>query len=212
MVVYFRTAAPQMARNALLSGSLTVVPKLVAGKMISLTIGSGAQGEAYPFSTAYVQTGGVFPSSIGTYSGESDLAGMADISVADFNASTGMLSLPTYISMVASPESLTFSRDLADIDVEGRTFFSSVPAGYMPNAYAQDLSNADRHKNVLPILAELAADNPLGHRGQLVIVLLVRYAVFDETNAVFFDSNLNANTTTASVFRVKGLLLNRRVG
>lgn len=210
MGVYFRAAGPQMARNALLSGSLTVIPRLVGGKLLSITTGSGSQGEAYPFATAYVQTGGVFPSLIGTYDGESELAGTSEISVSDFDASTGMLNLPTYISMVANPESLTFTRDLTDIDVEGRTFFRSVPPGYIPNAYAQDLSNPDRHKNVLPILAELEQDSPLGHRGQLVVILLIRYALFDEVNGVYFDSDLTSNTTTASVFRVKGLLLNKR--
>ena len=210
IAVYFRAAAPQMARNALISGSLTVVPRLTASKLLSLTTGSGSQGESYPFATAYVQTGGIFPSQIGTYSGEQELAGMAEISVANFDAATGMLNLPTYVTVASNPEALTFTRGLSDIDVEGRTYFPSVPAGYIPNAYAQDLSNPDRHKNVLPILAELASDSALGHRGQLVIILLLRYALFDEVNGVFFDNDPSANTTTASVFRVKGLLLSKR--
>jgi len=204
MNIYYRTAAPQMARNALLSGSLTVVPKLVGQKMYALTTGSGSQDEGYPFSQAYVQTGGISPLMT---SGESELAGRADVSVADFNAETGMLALPVYVPMVANPESLTFTRGFGDIDIEGRTYFSTVPAGYIPNAYAQDLSSPDRHKDILPILAELAADGPLGHRGQLVLILLLRYALFDETNGVYFDVT---GATTASVFRVKGNLLTKR--
>ena len=211
--IYFRAAAPQMARGAIAGISLTVVPKLVSGKLISLTAGSGSQGEAYPFPTAYLQTGGIFPPVVGDFDGEAELAASPEISVANFDASTGMLCLPTYISMVASPESLTFQRGLGDIDVEGRSYFTSVPLGaYVPNAYAQDLSNSDRHKNVLAILAELTSDTePLGRRGQLVIILLIRYALFDETNGVFFDSeSATTSSTTASVFRVKGLLLNKR--
>jgi hypothetical protein len=42
-----------------------------------------------------------------------------------------------------------------------------------------------------------------------VVVLFVRYASFDEDNGVYFETDLNANTTSASVFRVKGLLLNK---
>lgn len=210
IAIYFRAAAPQTARNALLSGSLTVVPKITSEKMYALTTGSGSQDEGYPFFAAYVQSGGIFPSNAVVYSGESELSGRAEISVADFNAETGILKLPVYIPMVANPESLTFTRGLGDVDIEGRTYFKTVPPGYVPNAYAQDLSNPDRHKDILPLLAELAADGPIGPKGQLVLILLIRYALFDETNGVFFDANLNANTTTASVFRVKGNLLSKR--
>jgi hypothetical protein len=207
MAIFYRAAAPQMARSALLSTSLSVIPKLVGQQVYSLTAGSGSQEEGYPFPTSYVQTGGVLSTS--PYSGESELSSHTQISVANFSANTGLLTLPVYVPMVANPESLTLIRGLGDIDVEARTFFSSVSPGYTPNAYAQDLSARDRHKNVLPILAELAADGPLGHRGQLVIILLIRYALLDETNGVFFIPSLS-NTTTASVFRVKGLLLNKR--
>jgi hypothetical protein len=205
MAIYYRTAAPQMARFSSLDSTFTVVPKLVSQQMYSFTAGSGSQDESYPYATAYVQTGGV---SVSPYSGESELAASAEISVADFNAMTGMLKLPVYVPMVAAPEGLTFT-GLNAGDVEGRSFFASVPPGYIPNAYSQDLSNPDRHKNVLPLLAELSVDSVLGHKGQLVLILLVRYAVFDETNGVFFDLG-PGNTTSASVFRVKGLLLNKR--
>jgi hypothetical protein len=210
VTVYFRTAVPQTARNALLSTSLTVVPKITNQKMFVLTTGSGSQDEGYPFTAAYVQTGGIFPSNAVVYSGESELSARAEISVADFDAQTGLLSLPVYVPMVANPEALVFTRGLGDIDVEGRTYFKTVPAGYIPNAYAQDLSNPDRHKDIFPVLAELAADGPLGHRGQLVLILLLRYALLDDTNGVFFDADLNTNTTTASVFRIKGNLLSKR--
>lgn len=204
MAVYYRAAAPQMARSSSLASPFSVVPRLVSQQMYSFTAGSGSQDEAYPYATAYVQTGGI---AISPYSGESELAASAEISVADFNAMTGMLKLPVYVPMVANPESLIFTG--LGGDVEGRSFFSSVPPGYVPNAYAQDLSNPDRHKNVLPLLAELSTDSVLGHKGQLVLVLITRYAVFDETNGVFFDLGAG-NTTSASVFRVKGLLLNKR--
>jgi len=210
ITVYYRMAAPQAARNALLSTSLTVIPKLSSKIMYALTTGSGSQDEGYPFPYAYVQTGGIYPGSAPPYLGESDLSGHADISVANFNSQTGFLSLPVYLPMVVNPESLIFTRGLGDIDSEGRSYFKTVPAGYVPNAYAQDLSDPDRHKDIFPILAELAADSSLGHRGQLVLILLLRYAIFDETNGVFFDPVLANNRTTASVFRIKGNLLGKR--
>jgi hypothetical protein len=203
--VYFRAAAPQSARAAIINVSLTVVPKVVSKTMLALTTGSGSQDEGYPFSQAYVQTGGI--SNNTSFSGESEFSSRSEVSVADFNASTGLLNLPVYVPMVADPQSLTFTRGLGDIDIEGRTYFPTVPAGYIPNAYAQDLSNPDRHKDILPILAELAADSQLGHKGQLVLVLLIRYAIFDETNGVWFDNT--TETTVASVFRIKGNLLSK---
>ena len=205
--LWYRTAAPQMARFAILPDPLQVLPKLTSGVLYALTVGSGSQDEGYPFPTAYVQTGGIL--STAPYSGESDMSGRADISVADFNAETGLLRLPVYVPMVANPEALIFE-GLNAGDVEGRSYYAEVPVGYIPNAYAQDLSNPDRHKNVFPLLAELAQDSPLGHRGQLVLILLIRYALFDETNGVYFDPILAANTTTASVFRIKGHLLSKK--
>ena len=111
--------------------------------------------------------------------------------------------------MVANPEQLSFMTP--GVDVEGRSFFKAVPGGtYIPNAYSQGLANAVRHKNLLPVLCELAADSTLGFRGQLVLILLVRYALFDEINGVFFNSDQTVNTTVASVFRIKGNLLDKR--
>ena len=60
------------------------------------------------------------------------------------------------------------------------------------------------------MLAELSSDSLYGHKGQLVLVNLIRWATNDETSGVFFNANLALNTTVASVFRIKGNLLNRR--
>ncbi len=210
MTIYYEARAPQAARSAVLGTSLQVIPKVINPSMYTITSGSGSQDEAYPFPTAYVQTGGIYPTSTGTYTGEAELSAHTDISVTDFNASTGFLQLPVFIPMVVAPEALTLNRSPADTDIEGRSFFKSFTGPYTPNAYAQDLSDAKRHKNVLTMIAELAADSPVGHRGQLVLVSLIRYALFDETDGVFFNVDLTQNTTVASVFRLKGNLLSKR--
>ncbi len=210
MCIYYTAQAPQAARSALLGTSLTVVPRLVSPHVYVITTGAGSQDEGYPFPFAYVQTGGIYPTSIGTYTGETELAARADVSVSEFSAATGFLKLPTFIPMVANPDALSFLRDVGDIDIEGRSYFKTVPyPGYVPNAYAQGLSNPKRHKVVLPLLAELTSTSPLGYPGQLVLVLLIRYA-FDATNGVAFDFDATQNTTVASVFRIKGNLLNKR--
>ena len=209
MTIYYEARAPQAARSSLIGTALSVIPKVVGSSLTVITTGSGSQDEGYPFAHAYVQTGGIYPNAVSTYSGEQELSARADIAVADFDASTGFLTLPIYVPEVANPESLSFTRGLGDIDVEGRSYFKTVPAGYVPNAYSQNLSDAKRHKDIVPILGELAADTAFGHKGQLVLVLLLRYALFDENNAVFFDPDLNLNTTVASVFRIKGNLLDK---
>ena len=59
------------------------------------------------------------------------------------------------------------------------------------------------------MVMEASADSTLGHKGSLFLVLLVRWAEFDAENSVkFLAAN---NTTVASVFRLSGNLLNRRV-
>jgi len=209
MTLYYDAAAPQAARQAILSTPLQVTPKVVSDGLFLLTTGAGSQDEGYPWPQGYVQTGGIYPNSGNTYTGEAELSARGPIAVTDFNASTGFLRLSTFVPMVANPDQLSFTG--LNTDIEGRSYFNAVPGGtYIPNAYAQDISNPNRHKNILPILCELSADTPLGFHGQLVLVLLIRYALFDSTNSVNFDSDETVNTTVASVFRIRGNLLNKR--
>ena len=209
MTIYYDTAAPQAARVALLGTSLQVTPKLVSGDLYVITTGSGSQDEGYPWPQGYVQTGGLFPTSTQTFHGEGDLSARGLVSVSNFNASTGFLKLENYIPMVANPDQIVFEG--VGTDIEGRSYFNAISGGtYVLNAYAQDLSSANRHKNFLPLLCELTSDSQLGFQGQLVLVLLIRYALFDSNNGVFFNSDETQNTTTAACFRVRGNLLNKR--
>lgn len=211
LTIWYEARLPQTAQDSRLSTSLSVTPRYISPHLYILATGSGSYDDGYPFPTAYVQTGGVYPGASGTYTGEHELSARAALSLSNFGAATGFLKLPALVPMSSSPEGLTFARSSpGDTDAEGRTFFSSVSGGtYLPNAYAQDLSDASKHKVVLPILAELNSSSALGLKGQLVLVLLVRWAS-DSANSVFFDSNLNLSTTSASVLRLKGNLLSRR--
>lgn len=208
--LWYETRAPQPIRDALLGTSLTVIPRYVAPYLYTLVSGSGSADEAYPFPQQYVQSPGVYPSSGGTFSGDHELDGSGAISISDFNAETGFLQLPILIPAVPEPQSLTFVRVGGDIDAEGRSFFNAVSSGYLPSAFAQPLSDSKRHKNVLPMIAELAADGPIGAKGTLVIVLLSRWAEFDAGDFVGFESDFAANFTTASVYRMKGNPANSR--
>ena len=212
LTIYYEARAPQTGREALLGTSLRVIPRYISDFVHTITVGSGSPEEAFPFPTQYVQSPGVYPTSGGTFSGSHELDGLAMISVSNFSGETGYIKLPTLIGYVPNPQEAIFDRLPGDVDAENRSYFKEVPtSAYIPNAFATPLSDPKRHKVMLPMIAEMASDTPLGFRGQLVMVVLSRWADFDENNSFGFDSNLAVNTTTASVYRIKGNLLNGRL-
>jgi hypothetical protein len=209
LTLFYNARAPQTAKGALLGTSLSLIPRYIDDHIYTITAGSGSADETYPYPTGYNQIGGIFPSLAGTFNGDHELSAGAKTYIAEFNATTGFLQLPAFIGYVPNPEAVTFIRGVGDVDIEGRTFFPTVPGGYIPNAYAQPISDSKRHRNFLPMIAELPADSPLGYKGQLVLVLLIREARFDKVNGVWFDPDPNSSTTVASIFRIKGNLLNK---
>lgn len=210
VTVYYEARAPLTVPDSFLGTSLTVVPRYIAPYLYVLTAGSGAQIEAYPFPYQYVAAA-VYPKSGGTFSGDHELDGASTVYVSNFSSDTGFMKLETKIPMVPSPEKLVFNRDPGDVDIEGRSYFKSVPTTeYIPNSYAQPLSDPKKHKVIQPVLAELSADTSYGSKGELVLILVSRWAAFDDVNAVGFVSDLAENQTSASVYRLKGNLLNNR--
>ena len=215
--VFFNTRAPQTSRNQIIGTSLTVIPKYIPKQLYALTSGCASPDYGFPFPFAYVQTGGIFATVFNPAGlGELELNGESQISIADFNSTTGMLTLPTFVGYTPDPDAVVFTRTSGNIDSEGRTFFSTVPNAYIPSAFAQDLSDPQRHKNFLPFLAELPTNSALGFAGELVMVVLIRWAAADAYNGVYFSSPLVSHmsgviTTSAAVFRLRNNMLNRHV-
>ena len=112
--------------------------------------------------------------------------------------------------MAPAPEDFSFGRAPGDTDAEDRTYYKTSASSYAPSAAVLPLSDSRRHKNDVSVLAELPADNTFGKKGQLFLVLISRFADVDFENNVGFLTNLADNTTTASVYRLKGHLLNGR--
>jgi hypothetical protein len=208
--LWYEVRAPQTTRDALLGTTLTVIPRFTSPHLYCLVSGSSSLDEAYPFPQQYVQSPGVYPSSGGTFDGDHELDGTGTISVSNFDAASGFIQVPTLIPAVPEPQNLVLLRDLGDIDAEGRSFFKEVPAGYIPSAFGQPLSDPKKHKNCLPLICELAEDGPIGPKGTLLLVMFARWAEFDPENAVSFDTDLAQNFTSASVYRLKGNPLNNR--
>lgn len=208
--IWYEMRAPQTIASDLLGTTLQVIPRYVCPSLYTLVTGSGSQATAYPFPYQYVQSPGVYPTSAGSFGGDHELDGMGNVTVSSFSTDNGFLQLPVLIPMVAEPQTLIFNRGLGDIDAEGRSFFKEVPAGYIPAAFSEPLSDPKRHKNILPLICELSADGPVGPKGTLVLVMLSRWSDLDKKNYVGFDSNLTSNSTSASVYRLKGNPLNNR--
>lgn len=206
--LWYETRSPQTVRDSLLGSTLQVTPRYICPNLYSLVTGSGSEGEAYPFPYQYVQTPGVYPSSgpslLEAFDGDHALDSSGVITMSDFNADAGFLQVPTLIPAVPNPQSLILERAPGDIDIEGRSFFKEVPAGYIPAAFGQPLASPKRHINCLPVICELTVDGAIGPKGTILLVMFSRWAPFDSENKVAFDSNLADNFTSASVYRLKG--------
>lgn len=210
ITVWYRSAAPQTSRSDLIGTQLQVIPRYIDPSLYVLTGGPGSQGESYPFPQQAAQSGGVYPSSGGSYGGDYELQGGPDISLRDFEADTGFSKVHSNIPMVPDPNSLTLQRVPGDIDSEGRSYFKEVTSLYAPSSIGGPLTDPVPHRVVQPMVAELAEDSILGPKGMLVLLTIQRWAPEDKDNKVGFDSSLVTNTTSASVYRLQGNILNGR--
>jgi len=208
VTMYYEALAQQTLRSANLGTSLSVRPRYISPFLYVLTQGSGSPDEGYPFPQAYVQTGGI---ASGSFSGEHGLNGTSTVSIADFSGTTGLLKILANVPYTPNSEEVSFTRISGDVDAEGRTFFpNALSSVYQPSAFGQVLSYPKRHKVLLPVIVELTADTTYARKGTLLLMMLQRWASFDDQNFVAFEDS-TPNDTSASVFRLKGHLLNRGV-
>jgi len=212
VTIYYDSRWPQTIREGFLPDTLIVIPRYIDNSLHTLTVGPASPDEAYPYPSAYVQLGGINPSSDGYFTGDHELACTAKIFTSEFNSNTGLLKLPIYVGYTPNANEVVFTRIPGSADSENRTFYPSVNTSfYIPNAYAQPISDDKRHRNFLGFVAELPTDTSFGKKGELVLVVIVREAMLDKNNYVAFDTDATQNTTSASVFHLKGRLLNKRV-
>lgn len=210
VTVYYNARAPQPLRDGTLPTSVEVTPRHIPSSLWTLVCGSGSQDEAFPFPSQYVQQPGVYPSSGGTFSGDHELDGGNEIVLNDWNADVGFIQLPTFVGYAPNPQEAVFDRLGGDIDIEGRSYYKSVPSGYLPSAFAQNFKSGKRHRTLLPMVVELSADSTIGRKGQLFLAVIGAWHPFSEQNFVAYDTNLADNYTSMSLYRIKGNLLNRR--
>jgi hypothetical protein len=206
LTIWYQTRAIQTVRDGNLPASVDLLPRRISDHAYTLTMGTGSEGESYPFPLAYVQSGAIKTESGVVYTGDHEMNSRAYISVSNFNSDTGWLRLPIVIPMALEPDKFVVERGgSGDTDAEGRTFFPVInTGGYLPNAYAQELTDTKKHKVFVPIVAELKEDTAFGKKGQLLIALVTRWAAMDASNGVWFTPDPNDSTTCVSLFRTNG--------
>ena len=221
--VYFRTNAPQTAGTkegdiwniggGTLPLDITVQPLLVASNLWTGQVGMGSVDVGFPYATPLDQipiNDGIAPSV-----GEWYFCATANITVDDFNATTGLLSLHPFIE-ADGQNPLTLGGVGAGsrprVDAEFRAYYPMVdPNAYRPTVISQPLYGVVRHKVFFPMLVRVTEEQPgvdggiLWRKNEVLLVVFSRFASLDEDNEVAFtDTN---NTTCAAVYRTRNLLM-----
>jgi hypothetical protein len=204
VAAYFRTNAPQTvgskAAGVSLPDPFDVIPITVPKEVWTGTVGPGSADVPFPYTVPMDQipvNGDIPPS---TFPGEWYFASSAQISVDDFNAETGLLNLHSMVQ-VDGTSGLALAN--ADIDNEFRAHFKASDTGaYRPTAMAQALSNVQRHKVWAAMLCRVAGDHELWRRGEIIMVVISRFAQLDDENTIRF-TDLD-NVFAAGIYRLRG--------
>lgn len=211
--VYYTAAAPQTAGSqtgpipaTLLPETLTVEPLAVLPWVYTGQTGAGSVELSYPYARpldviAVPDLGGGAPR-------DWYFAATAEVSVANFDAPTGMLALPSLVQMdVSGTIQLGDAGRGPDLDPEFRTYYDTAnPTGYRPAAMATGLLGAARHKAWVALLVRTETDTRLFRRGELIVMVVSRLAPLDHRNTVAF-TDVGGARTVAALYRTQNLLL-----
>ena len=215
--VYYNTTAPQtcgvqagMIPSSLLPTELPLELLSVSNHVWTGQTGAGSTELAFPYAVPLDAIAA--PTVALGYPKEWYFAATADISVADFNADTGSLTLHSMVPMdgsnVMTLGSNTAGRGPA-IDPEFRVYYDYANhQGYKPTAMAQPLSGPVRHKVFTTALARSKQHTRLFREGELLLVVFSRFAELDADNKVMLaDPSLGGVRSVAAVYRTRNLLL-----
>ena len=207
VAAYFRSNAPQTAGTQAgvvsLPDPVTVKPLVMTKDLWTGTVGVGSVETPYPYGVPLDQIPVNGDVAIGTYPGEWYFAATAQISVDDFDASTGLLNLHAMVPLDGTGD---FALSSKDKDVEFRSHYKVAnPSTYRPTIFAQPLSSVARHKVWTPFLVRATSDNAMWRKDEVLLVVISRFAALDDENTVrFVDSS---NVSCAAVYRTQGMLL-----
>lgn len=205
--VYYRTVAkPTVGAIAgampLLPDPLVVRPLAVSPTVWTGQAGKGSPDLPYPYQDALdnvaVNDGGT-----STFLGEWYFSATASVSVSDFDATTGLLALHSFVQVDGTGDLTLESKGK---DAEFRAFYELAnPSTYRPTVAAQPLSAPTRHKVFTPMLVAATEDNLLFRKGEVLLLVLSRFAELDGDNVVEFTDT--DNRSAAAVYRTRDLLV-----
>lgn len=215
--VYYRTNAPQTAGTqaggiptSLLPTQIVVEPVAISPELWTGQAGKGSTDLSFPYDSPLDQ--------IAVATGNPPLAvpkewyfsALAEVAIADFSATTGMISLHSFVQ-VDGTNPIQLGDTLAGRgpvqDPEFRAYYDLAnPNGYKPSAFSQPLFGPVRHKVFQPMLVRTTQDTLLFRRGELLLMVLSRFAELDPDNKIAF-SDLPAIRTAAALYRSRNLLL-----
>jgi hypothetical protein len=224
---YFRANAPQTAGvmagvlgtpDGISPNPLVVEPLTMGDVVWSGQTGDGSVESAFPYvrplapipAIYYDEEIGPDPQPVPEWL----FCATANITVTDFNAETGLLTLQSYVQgdlqENLSMGSITSTQPFADS--EWRSCYTVLdPDSYHPTVMAPPLYGANLHKVFVPILARITSDPQPTSKGlmfrknELVLVVLSRFAFLNNENKIIF-TEIN-NNTCAAVYRTRNLLM-----
>lgn len=205
--VYYRTNAPQTlgtkAGGYLLPDPLRVIPLVMSQNLWTTNVSVGSNDLPYPYVNPSDQIAVNGNISSTQFPGEWVLQAQAKISLSDFDADTGMLNLHTLVPVDPNAD-LRF--DSLDVDTDMRLHYKVAnPATYRPTAMARNLSNPAKHKVFLPMLVQSSIDNIYFRKGEVLLLVISRFAVLDDENNIVFEDS--GNTSAAAIYRTNGIIL-----
>lgn len=226
--VYYRTNSPQTAGvkegdvlstgGGVLPTTLRVEPLLMSPNLWTGQTGVGSPDLGYPYAVPLdqipVNDGNTLDPSFGTIK-EWYFQAVAQVSIDDFNANTGLLALHPFIQGDVQ-NVLTLGGVSNDesprVDGEFRVYYPFADdTTYRPTIVSQPLYGATRHKVMVPMLVRATEDVPgssggvLFRKGEILLIVLTRFAALDDQNNIqFLDTN---NRTAAALYRTRNLLL-----
>lgn len=215
VTTYYRSNAPQTVgvKGGSIHGTvdslpttLVVEPLLMDRNVWSGQTSVGSVDLPFPYAVPLDQIP-VNDNFSGSFPGEWYFCASAQISIADFNAAVGLLSLQ---ALVPADGTNAFSfgggANPPRVDAEFRAFYDFADdTAYRPTVMAQGLSGAVRHKVFMPFLARATQETRLFREGEVLLVVLSRFAELDADNTIRFTDT--DNRTCAGIYRTRNLLL-----
>jgi hypothetical protein len=220
--VYYRTNSPQTAGtkdgnidtsgDGTLPTKLTVEPLYFSENLMTGQRGSGSVQESFPYAMPLDQI--AVPESIPQTINEWYFCATANVTIDDYNAETGVLSLHSFVQADIQDQwelGGTTSPERPSLDHEGRAYYPAVNTnGYKPTVMSQPLFGSVRHKNFSTCLARVVTEvhaqdgnGLLFRKNELILIVLSRFAELDDKNEIrITDSN-----ACASVYRAKNMPL-----